>query len=214
MTLPLPRDRAHVAPGAVHVPDWLSPERQTALLAASREWARPPAGMHQIELREGRKMSIRTVCLGWRWEPYRFTRVAHDGHPVKPMPQWLAELGREALADAYGRPELAASYAPDIAVVNYYDREARLGMHQDKEERSLAPVVSFSLGDTCTFRIGGTEHRNRPWTDVSLQSGDLFVFGGPSRMAFHAVPRTFPGTCPRHLDLVGRVNITLRMSGL
>lgn len=87
-------------------------------------------------------------------------------------------------------------------------------MHQDKEELSMAPVVSLSIGDTCVFRLGGTESRNRPWAEVLLESGDLFVFGGESRLAFHGVPRTLPGTAPGHLDLSGRVNITLRMSGL
>ena len=214
MTLPLPRPRSEVAPGAVHVPDWLAPARQRRLLDAAREWARPPAGMRQTVLPGGGVMSIRTVCLGWRWEPYRYTRTSHDGTPVKELPEWLAGLGREALADAYGDAGLAARYEPDIAVVNYYDRHARLGMHQDKEELSLAPVVSFSIGDTCVFRLGGTEHRNRPWTDIPLESGDLLVFGGPSRLAFHGVPRTMPGTSPAHLDLAGRVNVTLRMSGL
>ncbi|GIG65201.1 alpha-ketoglutarate-dependent dioxygenase AlkB family protein [Phytomonospora endophytica] len=214
MTLPLPRARAEVAPGAVHVPDWLAPARQREILDAAREWSRPPAGMRQTVLSGGRKMSIRTVCLGWYWSPYRYTRVSHDGTPVKALPAWLAELGRDAVAVAYGAPKLAAAYEPDIAVVNYYDHAARLGMHQDKEEISPAPVVSLSIGDTCVFRLGGTENRNRPWAEVLLESGDLFVFGGRSRLAFHGVPRTLPGTAPGHLDLSGRVNITLRMSGL
>ena len=82
-------------------------------------------------------------------------------------------------------------------------------------ERSLAPVVSLSLGDTCVFRFGNAGGRGRPWTDVGLDSGDLFVFGGPSRRAYHGVPKVLPGTGPPDIGLDGgRFNITLRQSGL
>ncbi len=61
----------------------------------------------------------------------------------------------------------------------------------------------------------GTENRNKPWTDVELASGDLFVFGGPSRFAYHGVPKTYPGTAdPEIGPATGRLNITLRESGL
>jgi alkylated DNA repair protein (DNA oxidative demethylase) len=101
-----------------------------------------------------------------------------------------------------------------VALVNFYDADARMGMHQDRDELSREPVVSLSLGDTCVFRFGNTETRTRPYTDVELRSGDLFVFGGPSRMAYHGVPRTRPGTAPPSLGLAGRLNITVRASGL
>ncbi|MFD7059037.1 alpha-ketoglutarate-dependent dioxygenase AlkB [Streptomyces sp. NPDC059906] len=54
---------------------------------------------------------------------------------------------------------------------------------------------------------------DRPHTDTELRSGDLFVFGGPSRLAYHGVPRVHPGTAPPELGLGGRLNITLRVSG-
>ena len=91
-----------------------------------------------------------------------------------------------------------------------------MGMHADKDERSPAPVVSLSLGATCVFRFGNTESRNRPWhRRASWSPGDLFVFGGPSRLAYHGVPRTLPGTGDPDIGLpAGRLNITLRESGL
>lgn len=89
-----------------------------------------------------------------------------------------------------------------------------MGLHRDREERIDAPVVSLSLGDTCVFRLGNTETRTRPWTDLELRSGDLLVFGGPSRFAYHGVVRTLPGTADPALGLVGRLNITVRQSGL
>ncbi|MFF2328182.1 MULTISPECIES: alpha-ketoglutarate-dependent dioxygenase AlkB family protein [unclassified Streptomyces] len=213
-----PRPRAVVAPGAVHVPEWLSQERQRELVAACREWARGPVPLRHTVLPGGGVMSVRTVCLGWHWQPYRYSRTADDvnGARVAAFPPWLAELGREALAEAYGEDaSLARSYAPDTALINFYDGDARMGMHQDKEERSGAPVVSLSIGDTCVFRFGNTENRTKPYTDVELASGDLFVFGGPSRFAFHGVPKVLPGTADPATGLSrGRLNLTLRETGL
>ena len=131
---------------------------------------------------------------------------------MKPFPAWLGELGRRAVADALG-PEAAGRPAYDIALINFYDGDARMGMHRDSDEKSDAPVVSLSLGDTCVFRFGNTETRTRPYTDVELRSGDLFVFGGPSRLAYHGVPRVHAGTAPPELGLTGRLNVTLRVSG-
>jgi len=248
------RPRAEVAPGAVHVPGWLTLEQQRTLVAACRDWARPPAGIRHTKMPTGGVMSVQTVCLGWHWLPYRYTRMAEDvdGAPVKPFPAWLADLGRRAVAEAYaeapariytdadaeayaeapaktytdadaeapadssaGAYAEADAYRPDVALINFYDEHARMGMHADKDERSLASVVSLSLGATCVFRFGNPRSRNRPWHDVELESGDLFVFGGPSRLAYHGVPRTLPGTGPPGIGLPsGRLNITLRESGL
>ncbi|MGW3108113.1 alpha-ketoglutarate-dependent dioxygenase AlkB family protein [Streptomyces sp. NPDC001100] len=206
-----PRARTEIAPGAVHVPDWLDPARQRDLLAACREWARPPAGLRTVHTPGGGTMTARQVCLGWHWYPYAYSRETTDGDgtPVKPFPAWLDELGRRAVADALGTP--TAPY--DIALINFYDADARMGMHRDSDEKSDAPVVSLSLGDTCVFRFGNTDTRTKPYTDVELRSGDLFVFGGPSRLAYHGVPRVYEGTAPGELGLRGRLNVTLRVSG-
>ncbi|MEU3346766.1 alpha-ketoglutarate-dependent dioxygenase AlkB [Streptomyces sp. NPDC006700] len=209
-----PRDRRQIAPGAVHLPDWLDPGRQRALLAACREWARPPAGLRTVRTPGGGTMTARQVCLGRHWYPYGYadTVVDGDGAPVKPFPAWLDELAHDAVRDALG-PGAAGPAPYDIALINFYDAEAHMGMHRDSDEKSGAPVVSLSLGDTCVFRFGNPETRTRPWTDVELRSGDLFVFGGPSRLAHHGVPRVHPGTAPPELGLTGRLNLTLRVSG-
>ncbi|MEU5366206.1 alpha-ketoglutarate-dependent dioxygenase AlkB [Streptomyces sp. NPDC005925] len=211
-----PRPRRQVAPGAVHVPDWLDPAAQRELLAACRDWARPPAGLRTVRTPGGGTMTARQVCLGRHWYPYGYARTAVDGDgaPVKPFPAWLGDLGRRAVIEALGPdpdPDAAAAY--DIALINFYDAGARMGMHRDSDEKSGAPVVSLSLGDSCVFRFGNTGTRGRPYTDVELRSGDLFVFGGPSRLAHHGVPRVYPGTAPPELDLTGRLNITLRAGG-
>ena len=214
-----PRGPVEVAPGAVHLPGWLDDARQRDLLAACRQWARPPAGLRTVRTPAG-EMSARQVCLGWHWYPYGYARavVDGDGAPVKPFPQWLGDWARQAVADAGGEETFGPSARPDllgydIALVNHYREGARMGMHRDGDERSPAPVVSFSLGDTCVFRFGNTAGRARPWRDVELCSGDVFVFGGPSRRAYHGVPRVRPGTGPAPLGLTGRLNVTVRVHG-
>ncbi|MER5964176.1 alpha-ketoglutarate-dependent dioxygenase AlkB [Streptomyces sp. NPDC002057] len=201
-----PRDRVTVAPGAVHVPGWLPPARQRELVDACREWGRGPLPYQQTVLPGGGVMSVRSLCLGRRWVPYRYL----DTVGVE-LPGWLVALGREAVAEAYGDD---GGFAPDTALVNFYAPGARMGMHQDREERSGAPVVSLSLGDRCVFRFGNEEGRGRPYQDVDLASGDLFVFGGVSRWAHHGVPKVLPGTADPALGLTGRLNITLRETGL
>jgi alkylated DNA repair protein (DNA oxidative demethylase) len=213
----LPRPRSEPAPGAVHVPGWLSLDRQRELVAACRQWARGPVPMRHTQLPRGGVMSVQTVCLGWHWRPYAYERTAADvnGARVAGFPDWLGDLGRQAIADAYRDPAAGAAYDPDTALVNFYEGAATMGMHQDKDEKSPAPVVSLSIGDTCVFRFGNTEGRGRPYTDVELESGDLFVFGGPSRHAYHGVPKVRPGTGEPATGLgTGRLNLTLRVTGL
>lgn len=208
--------RRELAPGAVHVPGWLSLAQQQSLVTACRAWASGPVPIRHRVLPGGGVMSVRSVAIGRRRElqhQVRPGRVPH-GPPLAEFPDWLGELGRAAVAAAYPGAYRPAGYRPDSAVVNFYDGAARLGMHQDKDELSDAPVVSLSIGDTCVFRFGNTGTRTRPYTDVELRSGDLFVFGGPARLAFHGVPRIRPGTGDPATGLrSGRLNVTLRETG-
>jgi alkylated DNA repair protein (DNA oxidative demethylase) len=202
-----PGGPVEVAPGAFWVPGWLDPEGQRELADACREWAKPPAGLRRPRMLDGSPFSTRAVCLGWHWYPYRYSRFCDDGDgaPVKPFPPLLDRLGREAcLATGYEPAPFSAS------IVNVYQSDAKLGLHRDDGENVDAPVVTISLGHTCTFRLGNTETRTRPWHDVELASGDLFVFGRESRLAYHGVPRVFPGTAPPGLDLDVRISVTLR----
>jgi len=163
-------------------------------------------------------MTVQSVCLGWHWQPYAYSRTADDtdGAPVKPMPAELIDLARCAVDDV-ARPGAgdAGRFDPDAAIVNLYAPGARLGLHQDGEEPSTAPVVTISLGDTCVFRMAGTERRTAPFTDVALGSGDLLVFGGSNRRIYHGVPNVIDGTAPAWPDLPpGRLSITIRETGL
>jgi alkylated DNA repair protein (DNA oxidative demethylase) len=98
---------------------------------------------------------------------------------------------------------------PQACLVNYYGPAARMGLHQDRDEEDFtAPVVSFSLGASCRFRIGGTV-RSAPTRSFLLASGDVLVLAGASRLAFHGVDRILAGTSTLLPD-GGRINLTLR----
>ncbi|WP_372698196.1 alpha-ketoglutarate-dependent dioxygenase AlkB [Arthrobacter sp. JSM 101049] len=212
----LVRPRRELASGATWVPGWLDLARQRWLVDRFHEWAHGPVPLRSAKI-GGHEMSVKTVCLGWHWRPYEYTREAVDvnGNRVLEVPDWMVRLGRTAVTEATGDSAAGAAYTPDTALVNYYDDAAHMGMHQDRDERSRAPVVSLSIGDTCRFRFGNTEHRNKPYEDIELASGDLFVFGGASRLAYHGVTKVYPGTAPAGCGLAtGRINITLRETGL
>lgn len=212
------RQPAERLPGVVHIPDWLDAAAQRGLVEDFRRWAVPPAGLRRPRVPRGHLMSVQSVCLGWHWQPYAYSRTADDtdGAPVKPLPVELATMARAAVAAAYGQDsEAAARYTPDAAIVNLYAPGAHLGLHQDGEDPSDAPVVTISLGDSCVFRLTGVDRRTAPFTDVELRSGDLLVFGGPNRRIYHGVPKVLDGTTPDSLGLPpGRLSITLRETGL
>jgi alkylated DNA repair protein (DNA oxidative demethylase) len=212
----LARPRRLLADGATWVPGWLTLDQQAWIVARFHEWVGGPVPIRAARVR-GHEMSVKTVCLGWHWRPYEYTREAVDvnGNRVLDFPGWMVRLGRLALGEVTGDPSAGDDYTPDTALVNYYDHRARMGMHQDRDERSLAPVVSLSIGDTARFRFGNTESRSKPYQDIDLASGDLFVFGGPSRLAYHGIQKVYPDTAPAGCGLgTGRINITMRVTGL
>jgi len=130
------------------------------------------------------------------------------------MPERIAELGRRAVTDTFG-PSAGHEFEPDAVIANLYSPGARLGLHQDAEEPSPAPVVTISIGDACLFSIAGVDRRTSPFIDIHLHSGDLLVFGGPSRRIYHGVPKVYDNSGPRIPGLgAGRLSLTIRDTGL
>ena len=201
-----------VAPGAFHMLGALSLDRQRALVDRCRALVDGEVPAYVPVVRGGGKMHVRMLCLGRHWNgktyTYEPTRSDFDNLPAPPLPDDFVALARELAASA------GMSLAPDLCILNYYDAEGRMGLHQDKDEsvRSLEaglPVVSVSLGDTARFLFGGLRRKD-PVEARPLESGDAFVFGGPSRLRYHGVSRIIAGTAPRELALAGRFNLTFR----
>ena len=209
------RSTSIVAPGAVWLRHWLSVSEQQALVARCRELMEGPAGGYVPTVRGGGKMRVRMMCLGRHWNPrtytYTSTRADHDNAPVPSVPEEWVTLASRLAADA---AVSTGEFRPDICLINFYGDEGRMGLHQDKDESRASleaghPVVSISIGDTARFLFGGFK-RGEPVETILLESGDVFVFGGPARLRYHGVARTIPATAPPSLELQGRFNLTFR----
>jgi alkylated DNA repair protein (DNA oxidative demethylase) len=120
---------------------------------------------------------------------YRYADVDPlSGKPWPGMPAAFLELAQQA-AQLAGFDE----FRPSICLINRYAEGTGLQMHQDRDEtRDGAPVVSVSLGLPAVFRFGAGPGRDQA-SDIPLQHGDVVVWGGPSRMAYHGVLPIAPG---------------------
>lgn len=184
----------------------LSEDEQKALLAEIRRIVREAPLFQPVMPRTGKPFSVKmTNCgtLGWvsdlkayRYQPFH----PQTGAPWPPIPAMLMMLWQRYAA--YPHP-------PQACLVNWYEPDARMGLHQDRDEDEFdAPVLSVSLGNRCRFRIGGTERKGRT-RSFFLDSGDVMILAGENRLAFHGVERIYPGTSSL-LDRPGRINLTLR----
>jgi DNA oxidative demethylase len=204
--------REELAPGAVHLHGYLSLEAQRRLVTECRALVDGAVPAYVPVVRGGGKMHVRMLCLGrhWNGQTYKYepARTDYDGLPAPPLPDQFAALARDIALSA------GMTIAADLCILNYYDAEGRMGLHQDKDESasSLAaglPVVSVSLGDTARFLFGGVKRRD-PVEARLLESGDAFIFGGPARLRYHGVSRIIAHTAPADLELAGRFNLTFR----
>jgi DNA alkylation damage repair protein AlkB len=205
-----------VAPGASLLEHFLDTAEQLAVAATCQALLDSEVPAYVPVVRGGGRMHVRMLCLGRHWNAmtyrYEAARTDFDGKPAPPLPTEFRSLASRAAAS------VGMTLDADICILNYYDADGRMGLHQDKDEgeRSLAaglPVVSISIGDTARFLCGGTRRR-APVSQFPLHSGDAFVFGGPSRLCYHGVSRIIPGTAPKDLHLQGRYNLTFRQYDL
>ena len=203
-----------ITKGAFHLQHYLSIARQRELADQCRGLVDGAVPAYVPIVRGGGKMHVRMLCLGRHWNAktyqYEATRTDFDGLTAPPLPLNLRALAKEIAAVAGMRIE------PDLCILNYYDAEGRMGLHQDKDEgpETIAagiPVVSVSVGDTARFLFGGLKRRD-PVDALPLESGDAFVFGGPARLRYHGISRITPFTAPSALQLTGRFNLTFRQS--
>jgi alkylated DNA repair protein (DNA oxidative demethylase) len=208
--LPVAVSRETLAPGAVLLRGFAR-EDDAALLHAVAEVTRQSPFRHLVTP-GGRTMSVAmSSCgaLGWVSDRSGYRYDALDplsGQPWPSMPTILRGLAVRAAALAG-----FADFAPDACLVNRYEPGARLSLHQDRDEQDLsAPIVSVSLGLPAVFLFGSTSRSDKPQRH-RLAHGDVVVWGGPSRLAFHGVAPLADG---EHA-LLGRrrINLTFRCAG-
>jgi alkylated DNA repair protein (DNA oxidative demethylase) len=199
--------KSPLPPGVRHLPGHLDKANQEALVEVVRAIVVEAPLYTPTMPKSGKEMSVRmTNCgsLGWvtdKEHGYRYQPT----HPVTGKP-WPAIP--DILLDIW-RDTAESDVEPEACLINYYDSTARMGLHQDRDEREFsAPVLSISLGDDCLFRVGGVK-RDDPTISFRLSSGDVVVIGGEGRLAFHGVDRIYPGTSML-LKREGRINLTLR----
>jgi alkylated DNA repair protein (DNA oxidative demethylase) len=135
---------------------------------------------------------------------YRYDPADPDtGSPWPPMPELFLNLAARAAAEAG-----FADYDPDACLINRYIAGAKLGLHQDRDEKDAwAPIVSVSLGLPAVFLWGG-QHRSEPVRRLRVESGDIAVWGGPARFVYHGVAPLKDGEHP--LTGAARINLTFR----
>ncbi|MHB1677968.1 MAG: DNA oxidative demethylase AlkB [Sulfuriferula sp.] len=140
-----------------------------------------------------------TDCRGYRYDAYD----PETGQLWPPLPAIFMDVARRAATHAGFK-----NFLPDACLINCYAPGARLSLHQDKNERdSAAPIVSVSLGLPAVFLFGGLQRSDRPQR-YRLVHGDVAVWGGPSRFAFHGIAPMADG----HHPILGpqRINLTFR----
>ncbi len=201
-----PRERVEIAPGAIWLPGYFDRAAQETLRDLIRDAVRQAPLFIPRMPRTGKPFSVRMTnlgSLGWVSDErgYRYQPTHPEtGEAWPAMPQMILDAWR-ALG---GYP-----HDPEACLVNYYEPAAKMGLHQDRDEKEFdAPVLSLSLGDSARFRIGGTERGGKTGS-IELKSGDALVLGGASRLAFHGVDRIYPNTSTL-LKEPGRINLTMR----
>jgi len=211
--------------GLFLVQNLVSMTKQEELLELVLDLGQRDAGFYTPTFDEHHRLQLDMFCMGRHWDCrkncYSQTRDDYDGLPVLELPGSLRRLVAGILADIHqkSKQRLVPDLCPDICLVNRYRAQGgSLGLHQDNSESEASimaglPVVSISLGNTGRFTFRhGTEG---PEQSMLLRSGDVFVFGGPSRLVFHGVSGTLPGSAPRKLQelMAGepcRISLTFR----
>ena len=196
-----------LAEGAVLLHGFAAAEVPTLAAAVERVAAKAPF-RHMITPGGFRMSVAMTNCgaAGWITDRrgYRYDAVDPETKQAwPPIPRIVRDLAARA-AEAAGFP----GFHPDACLINRYAPGSRLTLHQDKNERDFAqPIVSVSLGLPAIFLFGGLERSERPRRFI-LESGDIVVWGGPSRMVFHGINKLAKGDDP----ILGpcRINLTLR----
>ncbi|MEQ8256194.1 MAG: alpha-ketoglutarate-dependent dioxygenase AlkB [Roseovarius confluentis] len=184
---------------------FLEAAEQAALVEALRGVVRA-APLFSPMTPYGKPMRVKLTSAGrYGWvsdrRGYRYEPRHPDGMAWPPIPEEVLQIWRDLVS---------SERMPDCCLVNFYDADARMGMHQDRDEADFSwPVLSVSLGDEGLFRIGNATRGGKTESHW-LQSGDVVVMGGDARLTYHGIDRIKPGTSML-LEKSGRINLTCRV---
>ncbi|MFO7530226.1 MAG: DNA oxidative demethylase AlkB [Marinobacter sp.] len=202
--------RETIAEGAVVLRGFASEAGSGLMAAIDLVASRSP--FRHMETPGGHTMSAAMTCcgeLGWVTDRRGYRYEARDpvtGQAWPRMPELFLDLAAKAAAGA-GFDD----FVPDACLINRYQPGAKMGLHQDRDERDFnQPIVSVSLGLSIVFQFGGPRRNDRP-VRVPLGHGDVVVWGGPVRRHYHGVLTLKAGDHP----LTGgyRYNLTFRKAG-
>ncbi|XP_076943857.1 DNA N(6)-methyladenine demethylase ALKBH1C-like isoform X3 [Bidens hawaiensis] len=220
-------------PGMVLMKGYISSADQVSIVKTCRELGIGDGGFYQPGYSCGRKLQLKMMCLGKNWDPesrmYTELRPFDNSKPLG-IPEKLHDMVEKAIQDSneFIRENVGGSnegkvipnMSPDICIAKFYTKSGTLGLHQDKDESEKSikkglPVVSFSIGEYAEFIYGETRAANEA-EKVILESGDVLIFGGKSRLIYHGVTCILPDTAPASLIeatnlLPGRLNLTFKM---
>jgi DNA oxidative demethylase len=202
-----PGRRVDLAPGAVLLRGFALDCAADVIVALEAVIAEAP--FRHMVTPGGQTMSVAmTNCGGAGWvtdrRGYRYDRIDPlTGKPWPAIAPPLVHLACRAAAEAGYE-----GFEPDACLINRYAPGSRLTLHRDRNERDFsAPIVSVSLGLPAKFLFGGLE-RIGPVRRMMLYHGDVAVWGGPSRLAFHGIDTLKDGEHPATARC--RINLTFR----
>jgi DNA oxidative demethylase len=192
--------------GLFYFPSYFEREAQEILLSQVQEAINIAPFFIPTMPKSNKPFSVKMSnagALGWVSDKqgYRY----EDKHPQTGL-EWgeIPPLALKAWQDLS-----VFSHNPQACLINFYAETAKMGLHQDRDEMDLsAPVVSISLGASALFRYGG-EKRGDKTNSIWINSGDVLVFGGASRLMFHGIDRIKINSSTL-LPHNQRINLTLR----
>ena len=201
------RETREIVPGARLLRRFALASAETLLARIAEVAATAP--FRNMVTPGGHTMSVAmTSCggAGWITDRRGYRYAATDPETGRSWPAMPAEI--LVLAEAAAARAGCPGFAPDSCLINRYAPGARMSLHQDRDERDLsAPIVSVSLGLTARFLFGGLARSDRP-RRLLLEHGDVVVWGGPARLAFHGIDPLKDGEHPATGRC--RYNLTLR----
>lgn len=187
----------------------VTPDSQALLFETVLKLAEKAPFSHARTKSGGVYSAEMTSCgpFGW-WSDRRGTRYCEvdprSGTKWPNMPPLFTEILSAFLQDTPWD-----EFSPDACLINRYGTGAKMGLHQDKDEADFTqPIVTVSLGATADFLIGGYKRFDKP-VRFLIESGDVLIMGGESRLRFHGIRKIYPGSSPLP-GLEKRLSLTFR----